>query len=186
MLSTNIFAQARKKYLPQSVKLLFVTEAPPTPDRNRYFYFEQVRQGDSLFLELMKVLFPEEVAAFDTVKALRAEKVYFLERFQAAGFHLLHATDEPKPDTTASERRKAYKESLLTLMGQIDRLADKNTPIILISAVVYEACFHLLTKAGYQVINESMIEFPNSGQQINFRRKLSTLLYKYNLMPEQV
>jgi hypothetical protein len=31
-----------------------------------------------------------------------------------------------------------------------------------------------------------MIEFPNSGQQINFRRKLAALLSKYNLMPEQL
>ena len=105
MPSINIFAQTRKKYLPVPVKLLFITEAPPTPEENRYFYFERVMRGDSLFLETSKVLFPEEVAAFDTVKALRAEKVYFLRRFQDAGFHLIHAVDEPQPDTTPTARR---------------------------------------------------------------------------------
>jgi hypothetical protein len=186
MRDTNVFAQARKKYLPGKVTLLFVTEAPPTPDRNRYFFFEQVRQGDSLFLELMKVLFPEEVASFDTVKALRAEKVYFLERFRSAGFHLIHAADAPLPDTTATERRNTYKKNLPQLQKQIEALASKSTPIILVSAVVHEACFEGLTEAGYTVLNDTMIEFPNSGQQINFRRKLTALLNNYNLMPEQL
>jgi hypothetical protein len=186
MTATNVFAQARKKYLPENIKLLFITEAPPTPDRNRYFFFDQVRQGDSLFLETMKVLFPEEVGAFDTVKALRAEKVYFLERFQSAGFHLIHATDTPLPNTTATERRNTYKKHLPALKKQIDTLAGKSTPVILVSAVVHEACFEGLQEAGYKVLNDTMIEFPNSGQQINFRRKLAALLSKYNLMPEQL
>jgi len=186
MTNASIFAKARKKYLPDRTKLLFITEAPPTPDRNRYFFFENVKHGDSLFLELMKVLFPEEVASFETVKALRAEKVYFLERFQSAGFHLIHAADTPLPDTTAAQRRTMYKNNLPLLKKQIDELANKSTPIILVSAVVYEACFEGLIEAGYWVLNNTMIEFPNSGQQINFRRKLTALLGKHNLMPEQL
>lgn len=181
---TSVFAQARKKYLPGSVKLLFITEAPPTLDRQRYFFFEQVKQGDSLFLELMKVSFPEEVASFETVKALRAEKVYFLERFQSAGFHLIHAEDTPLPNTTATQRRNIYKENLPALMKQINALGGKDIPIVLVSAIVHEACFEGLIQAGYQVLNKTMIEFPNSGQQINFRRKLSALLGGHNLIPE--
>jgi hypothetical protein len=71
-------------------------------------------------------------------------------------------------------------------MKQIDALASKSTPVILVSAVVHEACFEGLTQAGYTVLNDSMIEFPNSGQQINFRRKLTALLTRHNLMPEQL
>ncbi|QHT68108.1 hypothetical protein GXP67_16405 [Rhodocytophaga rosea] len=184
MNKTSVFEQARRKYLPDKVKLLFITEVPPTPDRQRYFFFEQVKQGDSLFLEMIKVLFPEEVAAFDTVKALRAEKVHFLERFQSVGFHLIHATDSPLPDTTATQRRNIYKGNLLGLMKQIDELGGKTIPVILVSAVVHEACYEGLREAGYQVLNKTMIEFPNSGQQINFRRKLTALLGNHNLIPE--
>jgi hypothetical protein len=186
MTATNLFAQARKKYLPGKIALLFITEAPPTPDRNRYFFFEQVKQGDSLFLEMMKVLFTEEVASFKTVKALRAEKVYFLERFQSAGFHLIHAADTPLPDTTATERRNIYKQNLPALMKQIDALGGKSTSVVLVSAVVHEACYEGLAEAGYRVLNSTMIEFPNSGQQINFRRKLTALLTRHNLMPDQL
>lgn len=172
----NVFARARKKYLPPTVKLLFITEAPPDPEENRYFFFEKVVRGDSLFLETIKVLFPEEVAAFETVKALRAEKVYFLERFQEEGFHLIHAVDEPQPDTTPAARKKTYRANLPSLIKQILTVVSVRTPIILVSAVVYEACYQGLKQAGFNIINESMIEFPNSGQQINFRRKLTRLL----------
>ena len=186
MPSTNIFAQARRKYLPSRVKLLFITEAPPSPEENRYFFFEKVPRGDSLFLETSKVLFPEEVAAFDTVKALRAEKVYFLKRFQEEGFHLIHAIDEPQPDTTPAARKNTYRANLPLLIKQILSIASARTPIVLISAIVYEACHKGLKQAGFNILNESMIEFPNSGQQINFRRKLTRLLTKHQLMPEEI
>ena len=186
MPSTHIFAQARKKYLPSPVKLLFVTEAPPSPEENRYFFFEKVQRGDSLFLETSKVFFAEEVAAFDTVKALREEKVYFLKRFQEAGFHLIHAVDEPQPNRTPAARRNIYRANLPSLIKQILTVANVRTPIVLISAVVYEACYQQLRQAGFNILNESMIEFPNSGQQINFRRKLSRLLTKHQLMPEEI
>lgn len=53
---SEVFIRAREKYRPKNIKVLFITEAPPAVERNRYFYYEHVRQGDSLFLELMKVL----------------------------------------------------------------------------------------------------------------------------------
>jgi hypothetical protein len=122
MPAKNIYERARQQYLPFPIRLIFITEAPPTTDRNRYFYFEKVRQGDSLFLEIMKVVFPEEVAAFDTIKALRAEKKYFLERFTEAGFHLIHATDIPQPDTTATTRKHTYRSFLPQLIEQLQKL----------------------------------------------------------------
>jgi hypothetical protein len=71
-------------------------------------------------------------------------------------------------------------------MKEIDKLAGKSIPVVLVSAVVHEACYEGLVEAGYQVLNSTMIEFPNSGQQINFRRKLTALLTRHNLMPEQL
>ena len=50
---------ARAKYKPEVITCLFIAEAPPSsPDR--FFYFEEVREQDSLYLEMMKALFPEE------------------------------------------------------------------------------------------------------------------------------
>ena len=180
----DIFQQARDKYTPATPKVLLITEAPPAPERNRYFYYEHVRRGDSLFLELIKVLFPEEVNAFDTVKQIRAEKIYFLERLQEEGYALLHAHNAPLPGRTAASRTRVYREGLPHLIATLLRLGKPTTPIVLISAVVFRAIAPGLRASGFNVIHDSLIEYPNSGQQLNFRRKLKPLLMRERLLPE--
>lgn len=180
---TNIFHQAREKYRPQKIKVLFINEAPPAIERNQYFYFEHVRRGDSLFLEMMKVLFAEEVEAFETVKHLRAEKTYFLERMQEEGYFLINAVDTPLPDKTAAARMKIYQEQLPHLIRTILQIGKPMTPIVLISAVVFKAIGRELRASGFHVIHHELIEYPNSGQQVNFRRKLKPLLSQHNLLP---
>lgn len=182
----NRFAEAREKYRPDKVKLLFITEAPPPEERNRYFYFERVPRGDSLFLEMMKVLFAEEVAAFETVKSLRAEKYYFLERFQEEGFFLMHGHDSPLPNTTATARSKVYRNNVPDLVSKIVTVASPNVPLVLLSAVVFQGIYEPLKSSGFQIIHDEMIEFPNSGQQLNFRRKLKPLLMRENLLPATI
>jgi len=41
---------------PDSVTYLLIAEAPPSVESGRFFYFERVPTGDSLFLEVMKVM----------------------------------------------------------------------------------------------------------------------------------
>jgi hypothetical protein len=181
--SVSVFEEARRQYLPQPVRLVFITEAPPPLGSGRYFYFPDVRKGDSLFLELMKVLFPEEVQAFDTVKALRAEKTYFLDRFREEGFYLTNAVDAPQPDTTARARVKTYQANAGALIAQLDSIMRRETPVVFISAVAYEGSARALREAGFNVLNTERIEYPNSGQQLNFRRRLSRLLQEHQLLP---
>ena len=178
------FQQARDKYTPTHTKVLFITEAPPAPERNRYFYYEHVRRGDSLFLELIKVLFPEEVNAFETVKQLRAEKTYFLERLQEEGYLLLHAYDTALPGETTAARTRTYRAYLPQLMATLLRLGKPATPIVLVSAVVFRAIASELRASGFNVIHNELIEYPNSGQQLNFRRKLKPLLTREGLLPD--
>lgn len=182
----NFFQQAREKYRPANIKVLFITEAPPAEERNRYFYYEHVRRGDSLFMEIIKVLFPEEVEAFETVKALRREKTYFLERLQEEGYYLIGAVDEPLPNKSSAARTHIYRENLSALMKEILNLARPNTPIVIISAVVFRAIGETLKASGFRVIHNEIIEFPNSGQQINFRRKLKPLLREHQLLPSPI
>ena len=185
-MNPDIYQQARAKYTPDRIKLILITEAPPPYDRHRYFYFEQVRRGDSFFLELIKVLFPEEVAAFDTIKQVRAEKAYFLERLQEEGYLLLHAHDEPLPGTTAAARAPTYRDNLPQLMATLLKLGSPRTPIVLVSAVVFRAIATDLRASGFNVIHDQLIEYPNSGQQLNFRRKLKPLLLREQLLPSEI
>ncbi len=179
----NIYKNAREKYRPQQIKLLFITEAPPSAHKHRYFYYEKVSSGDSLFLEIMKVLFAEEVKAFPTTKSLRAEKTYFLERMQEEGYFLMNALDEPLVNKTTSARIKIYRNNFPVLIKEILRIAKPSTPIVLVSTVVFNAIGKSLKASGFNLIHSFPIEFPNSGQQVNFRKKLKPLLYQKILLP---
>ncbi len=185
-MNINAFEQAREKYRPVKIKVLLITEAPPAEERDRYFYYEHVRRGDSLFLETIKVLFPEEVEAFETVKALRREKTYFLERLQEEGYYLMGAVDQPLPGKTTAARTNIYRQNLPKLMREILRIARPATPIVLISAVVYRAIGETIKASGFNVIHDEIIEFPNSGQQLNFRRKVKPLLRENQLLPNPI
>ena len=182
----NRYQQARKLYVPAKPRVIFVTEAPPAFDRNRYFYFENVRKGDSLFLELMKVLFPDEIATFAHVKSIRAAKDYFLGRFREEGYFLTHACNEPLPGKTDATRARIYQEHLPSLIKEILQIARPNVPLVLISAVVYKAIGPSLRASGFNILHDEVIPFPNSGQQINFRRKLRPLLLQHNLLPDHI
>lgn len=182
----NPFERARRIYQPDKVKVLFIADLPQPVALHRYFYFENVRSHDSLFLELMKVLFPEETAAFDTVKALRAEKKYFLERFKNEGFYLTNGHDVPHPNTSQTIRRKAMQQNFPNLLEQLKDLITQQTPIVLIASVTYQALNEPLREAGYHVLNERLLEYPNSGQQINFRRNLNRILQQHQLLPAAI
>jgi len=178
----NPYLLARAQYMPKPPKVVFITEAPPTANAQRYFYFEQVSRGDSLFLETMKVLFPEEVATFDTTKALRKEKPYFLKRFQQAGFLLTNAVDEPAhfPNT---KRQQWYAQHVPQLLQYLNQVGAHQAILISIGTVVHHAIAQPLAQAQRPLLNVSPIAFPNSGQQLNFRRALRPLLHQHGLLP---
>src|SRR5271155_2708179 len=103
------FEEAAKRYLPNPLQLLFIAEAPPAFKANRLFYFTGLRDGDTLFLEMMKVLYPAEVGysegAFrhgSSVKEMRHRKPELLRKFQNDGYHLIDAYERPMPDGSSA------------------------------------------------------------------------------------
>ena len=173
--------KARLQYKPTKIRCLLLTEAPPPDESERFFYYEQVPRGDSFFLETIKVLFPEEYKTFDTVKEVRAHKTYFLERLQEVGFYVLSAYPESLKGHTAAQRIRKYRQYWTYLIGDLTALIKPSTPIILISAVVYQALATNLSMVGFNVLNEGQIEFPNSGQQGRFKTKFSRLVNLHQL-----
>ena len=59
--SKAAFAKATLRYKPATFRVLFIAEAPPAFRFNRLFYFEDLRDGDTLFLEMMKTLYGSAV-----------------------------------------------------------------------------------------------------------------------------
>ncbi len=167
--------RARASFLPRRIRILFVAEAPPPVESNRFFYYRNVRTGDALFLEMMKVLYPCEGT---DAKLLRARKSDLLMRFKEDGYYLVDACDCPLPKRLGrSGKKRAVKQDLPSLKAKLKKVCTAETPIVLISRSVYDVCRQELR--DFNVINTEMIDFPASGKQPNFRRKLRALLSNF-------
>ena len=170
------FESAREKYRPKKVRFLLIAEAPPKASTGRFFYFEDVSRGDGLFLETVKTLYP---ADYTSARELRRRKGEFLKRFMNDGFYLIDASEEPMASTERTRKEAQLREHLSGLMEKVSCLASTDTRIILISVPVYHVCCAQLVAKGFPVINIGPIEFPASGHQRKFRRKLADLLRQH-------
>jgi hypothetical protein len=187
------FAEAKSLYKPNHLKLLFIAEAPPAYRVNRFFYFSGLKNGDTLFLEMMKVLYPAEVGfhhgAFQpgfSVQQMRQQKPALLRRFQHDGYYLIDACDEPMPDgadtATKMHRMRASLPALLRNVRQI--VNERSIPIVLIGAVTYSVCAEALRLDGRNVRNNAMINHPARGGQTLFRSKLQAVLSSLYRTPQ--
>ncbi|MDB5197195.1 MAG: hypothetical protein JWP88_1566 [Flaviaesturariibacter sp.] len=156
------YALARNKYKPSPLKTLLIAEGPPC-NLERFFYFEDVKRQDSLFLEIMGVLYPQLKERYLASGRSTELKEELLAQFQADGFWLQDLSEVP------TEYRPGKLEDCVPgLLTRVGQYATKKTPIILIKASVYDLCYPVLTAAGYYVSPERL-PFPGSGQQKVFR-----------------
>jgi hypothetical protein len=146
-------ARARRvaglKYRPDRVRLLLVAEAPPL-SLERYFYFEDVGEQDSLFRYVVRGL-------FEVVPA-RHDKRRWLGRLRDACVFLIDVSEEPSGASALGRH----------VSGCVDRCRElAPEAIVLIKANVYDAMFGSLRNAGLPVIDRR-VPFPGSGQQKSF------------------
>jgi hypothetical protein len=176
------YADAMELYRPSRIRLLFIAEAPPAYRFHRLFYFPDVRQMDTLFLEMMKTLYPVEVGYHNgqflpghSAAAIRRRKLEFLARFQADGFYLTDAHELPVPDAaSSSEKAGLLLGSLSHLSAKIQALSGQHSPpIVLIGKVTYKVCAGALRNAGFLVLNSAAIDHPARGGQRRFRASLA-------------
>ena len=185
--SRAAFAEATIRYKPITVRILFIAEAPPAFRFNRLFYFEDLRDGDTLFLEMMKTLYHSEVGFTEngfspgsSAEGIRSRKSELLARFMREGYFLIDASEEPMPDRASSSQKLALlRASVPRLIVRLKEFAvEKSTPIVLIGGVTYSACAQSLMDLGFNVINEAMIDHPARGGQLRFRQKLHCTLQR--------
>lgn len=160
---------AAEKYEPERTRILFVAEAPPL-SADRYFYFENVRGHDWLWIALMKALYASE---WGDTKTERRRKAYWLAKFQKSGFRLVDAVKEPL-DGSPPSRIARIKASAPTLISEIRAIAPDR--IVLIKKTVHDALFQQLRDAGFPVINETALPFPATGQQKRFHEGVRHLI----------
>jgi hypothetical protein len=185
--SKAAFAKATIRYKPATLRVLFIAEAPPAFRFNRLFYFEDLRDGDTLFLEMMKTLYGSAVGFREngfspgsSAEGIRRRKSELLARFMREGYFLIDASEEPMPDgASASQKLALLRASVPRLIVRLKEFAvDKNTPIVLIGGVTYSACAQSLMNLGFNVVNEAMIDHPARGGQLRFRQKLRCTLQR--------
>lgn len=165
----DIYSQARNRYRPATVRVLIVAEAPPCA-LDRFFYFEDVKRQDSLFLEIMGILYPDQKEQYLASGRDTGLKQDLLQRFQSDGYWMLDLCEVPTSIVDGP-----LPADVQLLLRKLEKLVNKNTPIILIKSNVYDACFEALKASGYNVVNERL-PFPGSGQQKVFREKFSRAL----------
>ena len=150
-------AAAADRYRPPQVELLLVAEAPP-PSLERYFYFEDVKEHDSLFRYVVKGLFEEPPS--------RSNKGDWLEKLKNRRVFLMDLVEDPM----AGQPLKDHVEGLIE---RARKLSPKR--IVLIKAAVFDAAFVPLRRAGLPVVNVR-IPFPGSGQQMKFEAQFKVAL----------
>ena len=163
------YAKARNKYEPSHINTLLIAEAPPC-NLDRFFYFEDVKKQDSLFLEIMGVLYPDKKQRYLKSGRRTEDKIELLEMFKEDGYLLLDLYEVP--DDVFSLSNEASAQGLLK---RLEKLVDKSTPIVLVKTNVFDLCYPILKEEGYNVVNERL-PFPGSGQQKVFREEFNKIV----------
>ena len=162
---------ARQKYKPEIVKFLLIAGAPPD-SLERFFYYENVRQHDYLFLGVAEAIYPTLKEQFLVSQRSSEIKNTILQSLQQDGFYLLDLSELP-----LSHLENDLKSQLPTLVEKINSLADENTQIILIKANVYDIAFQFLKQKFNNVVNQR-ITFPGQGGQRKFQDEFIQALTK--------
>src|SRR5690606_16576921 len=113
----------REKYIPEKIRIIFIAEAPPE-DLSRFFYYPESNSHDSLFINLLRMLFPNyrKENNYSTQK-MRKNKEEILSVFKENGYYLMDALSDPIPlDLSPGERKKLIKNRCNQLAIEIQKM----------------------------------------------------------------
>lgn len=148
---------ASERWRPHAVDLLIVAQTPPLA-LDRYFYFEDVVEQDSLFRYVVK--------GFTGSIPSRVDKAISLTNLRNRGVFLIDVKVDP------------YDPSpLRALVDDVVVRCEALSPraIVLVKADVYDAAFVPLKRAHLPVV-DVRVPFPGSGQQRNFEAAFAQAL----------
>ncbi|HVY77461.1 MAG TPA: hypothetical protein VG898_03045 [Solirubrobacterales bacterium] len=149
--------RAARRFKPDQVELLLVAEAPPAA-LDRYFYFPDVAEHDSLFRYVVRGILKAEPT--------RANKPELLASLRDRGVFLIDLKLDPLDGSQLSDY-------VPDLVRRVRHLAPSK--IILIKATVHDAALSALLQAG-QPVSQERVPFPGSGQQRRFEETFACAL----------
>lgn len=160
----NEYLIARRRYEPESTRLVIIAESPPAS--GLYFYNPEGRVTEPLFKALMRQL------GFSF-----SRKADGLQKFQQFGWVLVDATYEPVSQLIDAQRSKVIVRDYRLLLDDLNRLTpDRSAPLILVKTTVCRTLEPRLVSDGFNVLNRGIaIPFPSTGHQSQFHKKFSTV-----------
>jgi hypothetical protein len=167
---TQKLESARQKYKPILVKYLLIAEAPPD-SIERFFYYENVKQHDHLFLGVAQALYPELKEKFLSSGRDQQIKAYILRKLQQDGFFLLDLSELPLSYMTGTLDSNAP-----SLIPKVRKSVISETRIILIKATVYDTAFQLLRNEFGPKVIDCRIPYPGQGGQKLIQEKFKQAL----------
>ncbi|MBQ8812180.1 MAG: hypothetical protein IJZ70_07710 [Bacteroidales bacterium] len=156
--------QARVKYRPDKINVLFVAEAAPDA-LDRFFYYEDVPKADYLFLALMKELMPDKCRTYILFGRKPLQKQEMLVEFKQRGLYLMDLSPVPARMSIPESHAVEFVQKIRDM--EEGGLLNKETPIIFLKKSVYDVLYEDLHNRGYNVI-DARLPFPSCGQQKNF------------------
>ncbi len=161
-INLSIYRNQAEKYMPEKIKVLFIAESPPAPDKNgrrSYIYFDTAKQ-EILLTTLTTAVFGDgNCFTKDDIKS------DFLNKLKDEGYFLIDAVEYPINKIGGKNKEPIIREESENLLVRLNELKQRNkidpsTKIILIKVSVFNALHGLLKDHGYNVLNDNKKEFP--------------------------
>jgi hypothetical protein len=148
--------QAAARYRPARIDTLLVSEAPPSA-LDRFFYFEDVAEHDSLFRHVVQAVLGEKPTR---------DKAPYLDELRERGWFLVHVSEDPFRD-------RAVLPSLLPdLLARCEQLTPQR--VVIVGAPLFDLAYEPMRAAGLPVLDVRM-PYPGSGQQRRFLDAMRTV-----------
>lgn len=167
------YAERRRRWRPERVRLLLVAESAPhdngvIADR-RFFYDGDLTGRDSLFREVVRTM-----DGNPPLKSGPGAKSPWLARLQQDGVFLIDLAPVPVNKYTVGERTQVLASEIAATTQRAKSLAPAG--VVLVKQNVFELLHMPFQDAGLNLLHNHFIPFPGSGQQARFREQFAAAL----------
>ena len=180
----NDYKRMALRYLPESIKYLFILESPPFPTDNIllfFYYLETPSQKDTLFKLFIRSIYGIKYCKGD-------DKNKLLMQFKNDGYFLLDAVGYPinkdingidvKNEDIRCDEINLNKNNLINFLNELRDIGNynKNTKVILIKKSVFNTLFTFLKENNFHIANQEKINYPNQ-YDYKFINDIHKLIY---------
>ena len=157
------YEEIRRQYKPAQIKWLFIAESPPPSEgikSSRHFYRADYKgPEDRLFANTIRGLYPE---AYNLPEPeITKDKDKWLRRLQCDSVYMIEALEvSEQHKVTKKERQEHIRAAVPRLIERVRELAGPDTKIILIKSNPFEIAAGPLREAGFNVLNEKLVDYP--------------------------